>query len=201
MPVVVHRQVLVFWGPDVQKTAETPKLQFLDVVVDMPVGVSTGLQLVDKVLARRLMSCGVDFLWALCTGTCLGAVSSTIRCIRWRLWIDISTTTTVHAIKKAWLSLVKGFSSPRVPASVSSSTLAAQLEDAPVPDSIEWVELFDDIKSKTYYWKRRTRLSSWLPPVSIKVGWVGTHDEEGVFYYWHRLTRASTYDLPPLPPR
>ena len=28
----------------------------------MPVGVLTGLQLVDKVLAPRLMSCGVDFL-------------------------------------------------------------------------------------------------------------------------------------------
>ena len=91
-------------------------------------------------------------------------------------------------------------SSLRVPASVSSSTLAAQLEDAPVPDSIDGVELFDDIKSKTYCWNRRTRLSSWLPPVGIKVVWVGTQDEEGVFYYWHRLTRVSAYDLPPLPP-
>ena len=61
MPAVVQRQVVVFWGPDVQLAAESPQLQFLDVVVDMPVGVSTTLQLVNKVLAPRLMSCGVDF--------------------------------------------------------------------------------------------------------------------------------------------
>ena len=56
---------------------------------------------------------------------------------------------------KLWMSLVKGFfalfpkikksaklgphSSPRVPTSASSPTLAAQLEDAPVPDSNESV--------------------------------------------------------------
>ena len=31
MPVVVQRQELVFWGPDVQFTAESPQLQFVDV--------------------------------------------------------------------------------------------------------------------------------------------------------------------------
>ena len=106
----------------------------------------------------------------------------------------------LFAIKKAWMSLVKGFSAlftPKKKCALESegATLAAQLEDAPVPDSIEWVELFDDIKSKTNYWNRRTRLSSWLPPVGIKVFWVGTQDEEGVFHYWHRDTRVSTYDF------
>ena len=32
-PVVVQRQVVVFWGPDVQKTVEDPQVQSLDVVV------------------------------------------------------------------------------------------------------------------------------------------------------------------------
>ena len=65
---------------------------------------------------------------------------------------------TLQLVLKNWLmSLVKGFfvliskikkvrswashSSPRVPASVSPSTPAAQLEVAPMPDSLEWVQL------------------------------------------------------------
>ena len=96
MPAVVQRQVVLFWGPDVRLTAESPQLQFLDVVVDMPVGVLTGLQLVNKVLAPRLTSCGVDF-WgpvqryrrAVSTGT----RPPIIRCIR-RAWVLRNT----HAI-------------------------------------------------------------------------------------------------------
>ena len=55
-------QVVVFWGADVQLTAESPQVQSLDVVVDMPVGVLTGLQLVDKVLAADELSQQVNFL-------------------------------------------------------------------------------------------------------------------------------------------
>ena len=54
--------------------------------------------------------------------------------------------------------------SQRVHASVSSSTPAAQLEVAPVPDTIEWVQLSDGNTGKTYFWNRRTRVSSWLVP-------------------------------------
>ena len=73
--------------------------------------------------------------------------------------------------------------SAELPWEVSSWTPAAH--EAPSgPD--EWVELYDDVKSKTYYWNRRTRLSSWLPPEGIMVR--------------HRVTRVSTWDLPPLPP-
>ena len=74
-------------------------------------------------------------------------------------------------------------SSLRVPASVSPSTPAPQLEDAPV---------------KTHFWNRRTWKSVWKPLPGVKVVWVGTRDEEGVFYHWHKVTRVSRYDLPPL---
>ena len=55
-----------------------------------------------------------------------------------------------------------------------------------------WVELYDDVKSKTYYWNRRTRLSSWLPPEGIKVVWVGMRDTEG------RSTTDTTKHVPVL---
>ena len=112
------------------------------------------------------------------------------------------------------MSLVKGFlstfpqikksaklgphSSPRVPASVSSSTLAAQLEDAPVPDSNEWVQFLNG--GKAYYWNRRTNATVWQSPPGGNVVWVGKMDEDGVPYCWHRDTRVSRYGLPPLPP-
>ena len=112
------------------------------------------------------------------------------------------------------MSLVKGFfstfpkmkkgaklgphSSPRVPASVSSSTLVAQLEDAPLPDSNEWVQFSNG--GKPCYWNRHTNATVWQPPPGVKVVWVGERTEEGEVWYWHRGTRVSTYDLPPLPP-
>ena len=92
---------------------------------------------------------------------------------------------------------VAGQVSARVPPHSSSWTPAAY--EAPSGWD-EWVELYDDVKSKTYYWNRRTRLSSWLPPEGIKVVWVGTQDKVGVVCYWHRETRVSTWDFPPLPP-
>ena len=46
-------------------------------------------------------------------------------------------------------------SSPRVPASGSPSTPAAQLEVAPLPDSVEWVRLRERHAGKTYFWNRR----------------------------------------------
>ena len=88
-------------------------------------------------------------------------------------------------------------SSLRVPASGSPSTLAAQLEDAPVPDSNEWV-LFRK-GGKPYHWNRRT-FSVCKPPPGVKVVWVGERNEEGGVWYWHRDTRVSTFILPPLPP-
>ena len=117
-------------------------------------------------------------------------------------------------LKNALMSLVKGFfalfpenkksaklaspSSPRVPASGSPSTPAAQLEVAPLPDSIEWVQLRERKAGKTFYWNRRTRATVWKAPAGVEVVWIGERTEEGV-YYWHRDTRFSTFD-PPLPP-
>ena len=68
--------------------------------------------------------------------------------------------------------------SARVPPHSSSWTPAAYQASS---GSDEWVELYDDVKSKTYYWNRRTCLSSWLPPVGIEVGWVGKRDTEGIY--------------------
>ena len=91
-------------------------------------------------------------------------------------------------------------SSPRVPTSGSPSTPAAQLEVAPLPDSLEWVQLRDGNSGKTYCWNRRTRKSVWKPLPGVKVVWVGELTEEGRVRYWHRDTRVSALDLPPLPP-
>ena len=77
--------------------------------------------------------------------------------------------------------------SPRVHASVSSSTPAAQLEDALVPDSIEWVQLRDGDAGKTYFWNRRTRATVWKSPPGVKVVWFGERTEEGGSWYWHRV--------------
>ena len=63
--------------------------------------------------------------------------------------------------------------SARVPPHSSSWTPAAYEASS---GSDVWVELHDDVKSKTYCWNRRTRLSSWLPPEGIKVVWVGMRD-------------------------
>ena len=76
----------------------------------------------------------------------------------------------------------------------------AQLEVAPVPDSIEWVEIRDGNSGKTYYFNRRTFSTVWKPPPGVKVVLVGERNEEGGVWYWHRDARVSTYDLPLLPP-
>ena len=114
-------------------------------------------------------------------------------------------------LKNALMSLVKGFfalfpkikksaklashSSPRVPASVSPSTPAAQLEVAPLPDSIEWVQLRERHAGKIYYWNRRTNSTVWPAPAGVEVVWIGERNEEGGVWYWHRDTRVSTFDL------
>ena len=49
-----------------------------------------------------------------------------------------------------------------------SSTPAAQLEVAPVPDSIEWVQLSVGDTGKAYCWNRRTRATRWT---SGRLGW------------------------------
>ena len=64
-----------------------------------------------------------------------------------------------------------------MPASVSSSTLAAQLEDAPVPDSNEWVQFLNG--GKASHWNRRTNATVWQSPPGVNVVWVGKLDEEG----------------------
>ena len=85
-----------------------------------------------------------------------------------------------------------------MPRDVSSWTPAAY----EVPSgSDEWVELYDAVKSKTYYWNRRTHATSWNPHENTKVVWVGEKGAGGEAWYWHRVTRVSTYVLPPLPPR
>ena len=86
-----------------------------------------------------------------------------------------------------------------MPASVSPSTPAAQLEVAPLPDSIEWVQLRERHAGKTYCWNRRTHSTVWQAPAGVEVVWVGERDEEGAVYYWHRDMRVSTFVLPPLP--
>ena len=45
-------------------------------------------------------------------------------------------------------------------------------EGKPVPESVEWVQLRDP-SGKTYYWNRRTSSTSWNPPASAIVVWVG----------------------------
>ena len=88
---------------------------------------------------------------------------------------------------------------------VSSSTLSAhQMARAGEPvdsdGSDEWVLMRPPDIGKSYYWNRRTRLSSWSPPEGITVVWVGELPESGGVWYWHRVTRASTCELLPLPP-
>ena len=75
-------------------------------------------------------------------------------------------------------SKLASHSSPRVPASVNSPTLAAQLEDAPLPDSNEWVQFSNG--GKPFIWNRRTNATVWQPPPRVKVVWVATMDEEEV---------------------
>ena len=83
--------------------------------------------------------------------------------------------------------------SAKVPRHVSSWTPAACGDTI---GSVEWVELYDDVKSKTYYWNRRTNSTVWKAPAGV---WVGAQDERGLRYFWHRVTHASMSELPPLP--
>ena len=64
-------------------------------------------------------------------------------------------------------------------ASGSSSTPAAQLEVAPLPDSIEWVQLRERHAGKTYFWNRRTNSTVWQGPAGVEVVWYGERNEEG----------------------
>ena len=75
--------------------------------------------------------------------------------------------------------MLASHSSPRVPASASPSTPAAQLEVAPLPDSIEWVQLREHYAGKTYYWNRRTDSTVWQAPAGVEVVWIGERNEEG----------------------
>ena len=87
------------------------------------------------------------------------------------------------------MSLVAGQVGARVPAHSSSWTPAAY----EVPSgSVEWVELFDDDKSKTYLLLEQTYPTDRLAAASGYRGRLG----------WYSLAqgRVSTYDLPPLPP-
>ena len=52
-----------------------------------------------------------------------------------------------------------------------------------VPDSPKWVR--DRVKSRTFFWNRRTRASSWNPPEGIRVVWVCERTAEGGVWYWH----------------
>ena len=127
-------------------------------------------------------------------------------------WFHPLLRTFQLTIKKAWMSLVKGFShlspweksaevagqvSARVPPHSSSWTPAAYETPS---GSEEWVELYDDVKSKAYYWNRRTNSTAWVAPAGVEVVWVGKQEEGGGIWYWHKRTRVSTYALPPLPP-
>ena len=86
-------------------------------------------------------------------------------------------------------------SSPRVPASGSPSTPAAQLEGAPLPDSIEWVQLRERHAGKTYYWNRCTNSTVWQAPAGVEVVWIGERNEGRGVWYWHGDTRVTAFDL------
>ena len=87
-----------------------------------------------------------------------------------------------------------------MPASVTSSTPSAQLEVAPLPDSIEWVQLRERFPGKTCFWNRRTNSAVWQAPAGVEVVRIGERNEEAGVWYMHRVTRVRTYILPPLPP-
>ena len=67
-----------------------------------------------------------------------------------------------------------------MPASGSPSTPAAQLEVAPLPDSVEWVQLRDGNAGKAYFWNRRTRATVWKARAGVEVVWYGTRDGTGI---------------------
>ena len=108
----------------------------------------------------------------------------------------------LFAIKKAWMSLVKGFSalftpkksvhsSPRVPRWRLSSRMRLCLTPSSGSSSVDDRHEQDLLLEQTY----STR-PSWQPPAGIKVVWIGTRDEEGVYHYWHRrYAPVSSYDL------
>ena len=58
-------------------------------------------------------------------------------------------------------------------------TPAAQLEVAPLPDSIEWVQLRDGNAGKSYYLNRCTRATVWKAPLVSRSSGVGERTEEG----------------------
>ena len=68
-----------------------------------------------------------------------------------------------------------------MPRDVSSSTPAAQLEDAPVPDSNDWVQYLND-GHPFYVNRRRSRLWAWVMVIS----------EQGP-YYWDRRTGETRW--------
>ena len=86
--------------------------------------------------------------------------------------------------------------SAELPREVSSWTPAAYV--APMPDSIEWVEL-SDASGRTYFWNRRSQATVWKTPPGVQIVWVGVKDGVGGTWYWHRRTRATGYSLPPPP--
>ena len=78
--------------------------------------------------------------------------------------------------------------SPRVPASVSSSTLAAQLEDAPVPDSDEWMQF---LRRRTE--EKEKELKAEEEEDEDPTGWTLAYDSYGRQYFWHRRTRHTAW--------
>ena len=90
-------------------------------------------------------------------------------------------------------------SSRFLPGQVSAASPGPVHVDMHLPDSAEWVELYNDT-GRTYFWNRRSNLTVWQPPAGLQVVWVGEKDEDGDVWYWHRCTRASGCSLPPLPP-
>ena len=62
--------------------------------------------------------------------------------------------------------------------------------------SDEWVELYDDVKSKTYCWNRRTNSTAWVAPAGVEVVWVGKQ-EKGGRYLVLAQTHSCQYVCPP----
>ena len=74
-----------------------------------------------------------------------------------------------------------------LPGQVSTASPGPVHVDEHLPDSAEWVQLYE-ATGRTYFWNRRSNLTVWQPPAGIQVVWVGERDEEGgglVLAQWH----------------
>ena len=73
---------------------------------------------------------------------------------------------------------------------VSSRTPAVQLEDAPVPDSDEWMQLLRRRKEEN-----EKELKAEEEEDEDPTGWTLAYDNYGRQYFWHRRTRRTAWEI------